>query len=158
MSNPKTVDWASIEAAYRGGTEAILSIANRHDITEAAIRKMATKRGWVRDPEGLKREKVKALVNASSHEGTTIEEVMESEAKEDARDMNLALQAARLALQVSALGLKDMKDSGNRDAKNTKIWSECVAINTNTIRRIRGLDDKPTTPTFNVTGFRVVPE
>jgi hypothetical protein len=63
--------------------------------------------------------------------------------------MRLGLQAARLALQVSALGLKGMREHKDPDPKAAKLWSECVAINVNTIRKIRGLDD--TTATANIT-------
>jgi len=70
-------------------------------------------------------------------------------AQEDVRDMRLGLHAARLALQVSAMGLEAMRDSGDLDPRNAKLWSECVAINVNTIRKIRGLDD--TGATANIT-------
>lgn len=69
---------------------------------------------------------------------------VDAAAQEDARDMRLGLTAARLALQVSAMGLKEQKDTGNADPRATKLWSECVALNVNTIRKIRGLDDAKT--------------
>lgn len=66
---------------------------------------------------------------------------VDAAAHEDARDMRLGLSAARLALQVSAIGLNDMRKAGVADARATKVWSECVAVNVATIRKIRGLDD-----------------
>ena len=75
----------------------------------------------------------------SSAESTGNPEV-DAAAREDERDMRLGLQAARLALQVSAIGLKAMKDRDIQDPKATKTWSECVSINVNTIRTIRSLN------------------
>jgi hypothetical protein len=79
---------------------------------------------------------------------------VDAAAQEDVRDMRLGLQAARLALKVSAMGLKAMADSGRPDGKATKLWSECVAINVNTIRKIRGLDDNTQTASITIANPR----
>ncbi len=141
-------DWIAIEAAYRGGSDSVRSIAGAHGVSEGAIRKQAKKNKWLRDPEGLKRERVKAFLAGESTRGyaprTPADLILNQEAEEDARDMKLGLQAARLALQVSAMGLKNQREAGEAKPGETKCWSECVALNINTIRRIRGLDDKQT--------------
>lgn len=145
-------DWIAIEGEFRAGTRSLPDIASDHGITEGAIRKHAKVKGWLRDPAGTKRERVKALLAAplNTPEGTKYaERTLDAEAKEDERDMRLGLQAARLGLQAAGLGLKGMRESNTLDAKIAKCWSECIAINVNTIRKIRGLDD--TTATASIT-------
>ena len=146
-------DWIAIEAAYRGGSDSIRSIADAHGISEGAIRKQAKKHCWLRDPEGLKRERVRAFMAGTSHQyapRTPSDLVLNQEAEEDARDMKLGLQAARLALQVAAMGLKNLREAGSAKPGETKCWSETVALNINTIRRIRGLDGGHTIPNITI--------
>jgi len=154
MTGKLKADWIAIEGAYRSGKSSLREIASAHGITEAAIRKHAKAKGWLRDPEGSKRERVKALMaGVCSQEGSQFaSRTIESEALEDERDMRLGLQAARLGLQVAALGLKEMRESGELDPKNAKSWSETVALNVRTIRLIRGLDDADSRPTAPPTG------
>lgn len=40
--------WAQIEVEYRTGQDSVRAIADRHDVSEAAIRKRAGKEGWTR--------------------------------------------------------------------------------------------------------------
>lgn len=75
---------------------------------------------------------------------------VDAAAHEDARDMRLGLQAARLALQVSAVALNEMRKARVNDARTAKVWSETVAINVATIRKIRGLDDTNTAPVITI--------
>lgn len=134
-------------------------------IAQSVIRAWAEKHGYGRSPTASKRKMVEDLLakpEAAQHADkpaqqdahraesiTTGNPDVDAAAQEDARDMRLGLQAARLALKVSAMGLKQMADAGEPDGKATKLWSECVAINVNTIRKIRGLDD--TTATASIT-------
>lgn len=133
-------------------------------IAQSVIRLWAEKNGYGRSPTASKRKMVEDLLakpeaaqradepaqQLAQRAGTsTGNPDVDAAAQEDVRDMRLGLQAARLALKVSAMGLKGMADSGEPDCKATKLWSECVAINVNTIRKIRGLDD--TTATANIT-------
>jgi hypothetical protein len=142
MAAANQADWAAIEGAFRSGRGTLREIASAHGITEGAIRARAKKLGWTRDPEGTKREKVKARLSGFTQNTTqSVESVIEQEAQDDERDMRLGLRAARLGLQVAAQGLEHMCESGSADAKTAKVWSECIAININTIRRIRGLDE-----------------
>ena len=97
--------------------------------------------------EGQPEKNSKQTEQKAAHKCTTGS--LEAAAQEDVRDMRIGLGAARLALQVSALGLKSMLEINDTDPRSTKLWSECVAINVNTIRKIRGLDD--TTAAANIT-------
>lgn len=44
-----TIDWARIELEYLAGEDSIREIADRHEISDAAIRKRAKAQGWVRE-------------------------------------------------------------------------------------------------------------
>lgn len=44
-----TPDWEAIESAYRAGSLSIRAIADRHGVSDTAIRKRATQNGWQRD-------------------------------------------------------------------------------------------------------------
>jgi len=60
MAARKTVDeWARIEREYLAGEDSIREIADRHEVSEAAIRKRAKQNGWER--EVRRREKVRTL-------------------------------------------------------------------------------------------------
>lgn len=134
-------------------------LAEEFSIPAASIREWADRNGYQRSPTASKRKMVEDLLTlpetAQQTDQTAQRTVstgstdVDAAAHEDARDMRLGLQAARLALQVSALGLKGMREHKDPDPKAAKLWSECVAINVNTIRKIRGLDD--TTATANIT-------
>lgn len=43
------IDWPRIEIEYLAGEDSIREIADRHEISDAAIRKRAKKEGWVRE-------------------------------------------------------------------------------------------------------------
>ncbi len=135
-------------------------------IAQSVIRGWAEKNGYGRSPTASKRKMVEDLLakpeaaqqqsepaqqdaQAAQRATSTGNPDVDAAAQEDVRDMRLGLQAARLALKVSAMGLKKMADEQIDDPRATKLWSECIAINVNTIRKIRGLDD--TTATANIT-------
>lgn len=50
-----TIDWPRIEIEYLAGEDSIREIADRHEISDAAIRKRAKKEGWVRTVRTPKR-------------------------------------------------------------------------------------------------------
>lgn len=134
-------------------------LAEEFGIAFSTIREWANRNGYHRSPTASKRKLVEDSLakpetasetasdkpQTASLAGSTGNPDVDAAAQEDVRDMRLGLQAARLALKVSAMGLKRMADSGEPDGKATKLWSECVAINVNTIRKIRGLDDAAAT-------------
>lgn len=134
-----SVDWIAIEGAFRAGKSSLREVANSHGITEGAIRKRAKQRGWLRDPEGAKRERVKALMaGAGTREGTQYaERTLDEEAGQDVRDMGLGLQVARACLAR----LLAVVEEGDLEPKEIKCVAEANKIAIDTIRRIRGLDD-----------------
>ena len=128
-------------------------------IPAASIREWSERNGYGRSPTASKRKMVEDLLaspetaqqpNETVHQSvqravSTGNTEVDAAAQEDVRDMRFGLQAARLALKVSAMGLKQMADEQIADPKASKLWSECIAINVNTIRKIRGLDDSTAT-------------
>jgi hypothetical protein len=50
-----TIDWARIELEYLAGEDSIREIADRHEISDAAIRKKAKALGWVREVRSANR-------------------------------------------------------------------------------------------------------
>jgi hypothetical protein len=139
------------------------TLATEFSIPASSIAEWAKRKGYGRSPTASKRKMVEDILakpevietvgqtGAQTGQSTvsTGNAEVDAAAQEDVRDMRLGLHAARLALNVSAMGLKGMADSGDPDPKATKLWSECIAINVNTIRKIRGLDDN--TQTANIT-------
>jgi len=130
-------------------------LAAEFNLPAETIRQWSERNGYGRNPTDAKRKLVQDLLAKPDETGqqtgqpgqtgqkpvSTGNPEVDEAAREDARDMRLGLTAARLALQVSAMGLKQQRDTGEADPRSTKLWSECVAINVNTIRKIRGLDD-----------------
>lgn len=50
-----TIDWARIELEYLAGEDSIREIADRHEISDTAIRKRAKEHGWVREVRSANR-------------------------------------------------------------------------------------------------------
>jgi len=48
MTRTSTIDWPRIEIEYLAGEDSIREIADRHEISDTAIRKRAKASGWVR--------------------------------------------------------------------------------------------------------------
>lgn len=139
MGAVANADWNAIEALYRANKGSVLSIAKEHGVTEGAIRARAKKGGWVRDPEGQKREIVRARMSGVTSQVTNYEvrNVIASEAEQDIADMRAGLSVARACIRR----LSDMVDDaeGPRDIK-TIIEANKGAVET--IRKIRGLDEE----------------
>lgn len=133
------------------------TLAEEFNIPATSIHKWAKRNGYGRTPTAIKRRMVEDLLARPDPEttGETTGEVettgrvistgnpdVDASAHEDTRDMRQGLQAARLALQVSTQGLERLLSSDAvDDYRATKAWSECIIININTIRKIRGLDE-----------------
>lgn len=133
----KNTDWIAVEGAYRSGSGSLREIAANNGITEGAIRARAKKHGWMRDPEGTKREQVKALLSGAAQNATHCAlRNIEEAAHQDAADMNMGLSVARRVLaSLSALAVT------SEEAKDLKVIAETNKIAIETIRRIRGLDE-----------------
>jgi hypothetical protein len=147
-ANKKEPDWVAIEGEYRAGVHSLRAIAEKHGITEGAIRKRAKAKGWLRDPGATKR----AIVNAhfastakagtqestqsGTHAGTqSVLATIEDAAQQDILDMERALRINRhclLNLEVAA--------EKSQDPKEIKIIVEATGAAVASIRKIRGLD------------------
>lgn len=137
MSRP-VADWVAIEGAYRSGHGSLREIAGEHGLTEGAIRKRAKRGGWLRDPQGTKRELVRAALSGGTQTGTRYaQQTIEQEAEQDVADMRAGLVLARRCIER----LSGMVNAAS-DAKEIKVIAEANRIAVETIRRIRGLDDK----------------
>jgi len=145
MSTQKA-DWIAIEGAYRSGKGTLRDIAAANGITEGAIRARAKKLGWVRDPEGAKRERVRAIISGATQDITQYAlRNIEDEAQQDVADMRLGLNVARLVLQR----LSELANSSD-DVRALKTIAESNKIAIDTIRRIRGLDDQTDAAVFTI--------
>lgn len=140
-SKLRKCDWSEVEAEYLAGIDSIRKIASRHGIAEASIRRKAKEGGWVRNPKG---EKARAVANSLATNGRKIsgaaQSIIDEAVSQDVEDMNLGLASARLAL-------RKIQDRINLepDDRGLKLLSETIRINIDTIRKIRGLDEKPDT-------------
>ena len=149
----KEADWLAIEGDFRAGTKSYRELAAQYSVSVAAIQRKAKKNGWVRDPTGTKRRIVAArLAGVIQEVGQCTAYQIEAEADQDVQDMQVGLLGARLALQRAVADLQPPTAeqttadprTGLLAPKDLKILSECVRVNIETLRKIRGLDD-PTT-------------
>lgn len=133
----KNVDWAAVEGAYRSGENSIRSIADKYGVTEAAIRQRAKKLGWTRDPEGAKREIVKARLSGVTSQLASQDVVrsIEAAAGEDVVDMERGLRIHRHCL----ISLEAVSET-SCDPKEIKIIVDAASAAIDAIRKIRGLD------------------
>lgn len=133
------VDWLNIETEYRGTTTSVLQIAKAHAISEGAIRARAKREGWVRDNGKLRRSLVASKMAGITNKNTNydIRNLIEQSADQDATDMNTGLAVARGCL-CKLLILTETCE----DPKEIKIILDGNKTATETIRRIRGLDEE----------------
>lgn len=134
-----SVDWIAIEGAYRANKDSLREIAGQYGISEGAIRKRAKKSGWLRDPEGTKRQIVKAALAGGTQAGTQYAaRTIADEATQDVADMGAGLSVARGCIQRLAVLVEEASEP-----REVKTIAEANRIAIETIRRIRGLDDAP---------------
>lgn len=87
MASP---DWEAIESAYRAGSLSIRAIADKHCVSDTAIRKRATQNGWQRDlteqVQKATRQKLvrKEVRNDGSREHVRTDEEIVNEAADEA--------------------------------------------------------------------------
>lgn len=87
MASP---DWEAIESAYRAGSLSIRAIADKHGVSDTAIRKRATQNGWQRDlteqVQKATRQKLvrKEVRNDGSREHVRTDEEIVNEAADEA--------------------------------------------------------------------------
>ncbi len=146
----KQTDWISIEGHYRAGQRALRDIAGEFGITEGAIRARAKKLGWTQNAAQTKRRLVAdRMAGATQDIAQNVMRNIETAADQDIQDMRLGLKGARAILQsaVDSVGLQGIHitEAGKLELaiepKDLKVLSECIKINVETIRKIRGLDE-----------------
>lgn len=137
QSDKKAPDWISIEGEYRAGVESIRAIAEKHSVSDTAIRKQAKQKGWSRDPEGTKRQIVKAAMAGGSHESSQIAlRTIEDAAADDIADMQRGLRISRMCL----VNLETAAQVES-EPRAIKVIVEATSAAIDSIRKIRGLDD-----------------
>lgn len=107
----KQPDWEAIERAFRAGALSIRTIADRHGVSDTAIRKKAKALGWERDlSEQVRKEVRNKLVRGEVREGQCANperdaEIIEEAAEEGAtvvrghrRDIRKATNLANLLM------------------------------------------------------------
>lgn len=128
------VSWRNLEKKFNINQSTLRLWAKRHNI----------KKG---DGTNLKRAMVNDLMSTKeiplSSDYVNIDPRVTAAAKVDVDDMQKGLYAARLGLDLAVEGLSSEINNPVKDAKVAKAWSEVVALNVATIRKIRGLDDYP---------------
>lgn len=132
----RTIDWISIEGEYRANARPVKDIARRYQVSDTAILKRAKKYGWARDPQGTKREIVKAALAGGTPGQTATLEVITAEADADVQDMQRGIRIARLCL----LSLEQSAQT-ERDPREIKTIVEASGAAIAAIRTIRGLND-----------------
>ncbi|OYV96072.1 MAG: hypothetical protein B7Z62_08855 [Deltaproteobacteria bacterium 37-65-8] len=137
----KKTDWIAIEGAYRLGVQSLRAIADRHGITEGAIRARAKKAAWVRNSPETKRAIVASAMAGVTQEVT--QDVMRNlgiAAAQDIADLERGLRIHRqclIALEVAAERVAEPRE--------VKVIVEAASAAIASIRNIRGLDESATT-------------
>ncbi|WP_252108980.1 MULTISPECIES: hypothetical protein [unclassified Halomonas] len=123
----KKPDWEAIESAYRAGSLSIRNIAEKHGVSDTAIRKHAAKHGWQRDlteqvrkaaRDKLVREKVRE--SGSQEPARTDAEIVEEASTEAASVVlahrnDLAQWRGISAKLLRALGAMEVDESNHGD-------------------------------------------
>lgn len=136
-----------LEIEYKAGIKSVNALAKEYEIAEPTLRRMAKRKGWVRNPSGVKRAIVNShfagvtepLAKKATNRVTKSDEVRQAIVEagdEDIEDMQMALMNARQCLR--SLG---MFIGGAAEAKELKTLLEANGLAMEQIRRIRGLDE-----------------
>ncbi|RTX19031.1 hypothetical protein DZA16_02685 [Pseudomonas aeruginosa] len=110
----KTADWESIERAYRAGALSIRTIADRHGVSDTAIRKKAKALGWERDlSEQVRKEVRNKLVRGEVRDPHYANperdaEIIEEAAEEGARVIRSHRRDIRKATNLADLLMDDL--------------------------------------------------
>lgn len=146
-----SVDWLAVEGAYRMGQMSLRAMGTEFGTSEGTIRRIAKKNGWVQDlPKTKRRIVADALAGVTRDSTQSVMRQVEDAASQDIADMRLGMKGARAILQsaVDSISLQGMHETvdGKRleliiEPKDLKILSECIKINIDTLRTIRGLNE-----------------
>ncbi len=145
MAARKGIDWLAVEGDYRSGALSIAAVADKWGCTEGSVRAAAKKFGWLRDPAGVKAERVKAATTGSVTPGSgpvtdsvSFVTEMDAEVDRDIRVMNLAAGIFESVLQKVSKQIP-VTDS----PRDQKILTETSVMAATMYRKIRNLEDKP---------------
>lgn len=106
----KQPDWEAIERAYRAGQLSIRAIAERHGVTEGAVRKRAKKEGWLRDlTDQVKSAAKEKLVRSAVRTVGT-----QQQARTDAEIIEEASDAAAAVVLAHRAGLAQWRGIANK--------------------------------------------
>lgn len=101
----KQPDWEAIERAFRAGALSIRTIADRHGVSDTAIRKRAKAGGWERDlSEQVRKEVRNKLVRG---------EVREDQCANPERDAEIVEEAAEEGARVVRSHRRDIRKATN---------------------------------------------
>lgn len=135
-------DWNAIKSEYLAGIVSIRKIGILYGISETAIRKKARSGGWVRNPASAKAKRVaeKLATDIKNAEGVA-KTIIDDAVDQDVADMMLGLDVAREILRKVQERVRLEPDD-----RGLKVLSETLRLNIDTIRKIRGLDEKDDSP------------
>lgn len=114
MTEKQTPDWEAIERAFRAGALSIRTIADRHGVSDTAIRKRAKAGGWERDlSEQVRKEVRNKLVRGEVREDQCANPeddaaVVEEAAAEGARVVRSHRRDIRKAANLANLLMDDL--------------------------------------------------
>lgn len=110
----KQPDWEAIERAYRAGSLSIRNIAERHGVSDTAVRKKAKALGWARDLSDQVRKEVRSKLvrgEVRNDQGANCEldaEIIEEAAEEGARVVRSHRRDIRKATILANLLMDDL--------------------------------------------------
>lgn len=148
---------ASMKEMYFQNIETLSDIARVHGVSVQALTNRIRREEWPRRPksdhaeavaskfeEKLAKEKADR-VKAQTSVGLVTEEnraeMLEAAVNQDVEDMNLGLAAARSSLK-KAHEMIEAIDVGDTQASHLKALCDSTRVSVDTIRKIRGLDEK----------------
>lgn len=139
MAARKSIDWLAVEGAFRAGTESIASIGRRLGVSEGSVRAAARKYGWVRDPEGVKSQRVKAALAGSDGDVTSTDTgaTLDAETERDVRVMRCASEFYEGVVMNSQSSY-----ALATNPRDQKIVIESTTVATTMYRKIRGLEER----------------
>lgn len=133
MTEKQTPDWEAIERAFRAGVLSIRTIADRHGVSDTAIRKRAKAGGWERDlSEQVRKEVRNKLVRGEVREDQCANPeddaaIVEEAAAEGARvvrshrrDIRKAANLANLLMDDLLLAIKKREEIGETIEDETR--------------------------------------
>lgn len=157
----KEIDWVAIQEEYFQNILNVAELARKYGVTYNAIYLKARRNNWPRRPKEERAKKVKdrlveeslALGGRATEENR--EQMIEEAVSQDVADMNMGLRNARLALEMSFIGMESLRpaksDNGEEceepEAESVnpialKSYVDTTKNSVEIIRKIRGLDEK----------------